>query len=84
MISKQVVEKDFFQWKEPEIMRVMERVVQALDSKIQKHFRERPGKAFWISGKRSLYFEGDYYTVQISANGRLLTLYRNKKILPPR
>jgi hypothetical protein len=84
MISKQVVEKDFFQWKEPEIMRVMERVVQALDSKIQRHFRERPGKAFWISGKRSLYFEGDYYTVQISANGRLLTLYRNKKILPPR
>ena len=52
-------------------------VLGTIEDEIERHFREKPGKNFLRLGKMSVFFNGDYYCLQIDKGGRLVTLYVN-------
>ncbi|MFZ1784295.1 MAG: hypothetical protein WAU23_03770 [Ferruginibacter sp.] len=71
--------KDNFQWNEEDVLVVIKKVIENLNDEIQLFFANKPGKRFSRYGKHSYYFEGDYYTFHIEADGRVSTFHKNKK-----
>jgi len=54
---------------------LIDQVLGTIEDEIKRHFREKPGKNFLRLGKMSVFFNGDYYCLQIDKGGRLVTLY---------
>jgi hypothetical protein len=50
-------------------------VLTATNSEIQTHFKTSPTQPFIRRGSRSIYFDGNYYRVDIDKKGRLLTFH---------
>lgn len=71
--------KDNFLWNPEDVIMVMKKVISSVDDEIQEFWNERPDQRFSKYGKQSLYFEGDYYTFHVEADGRLSTFHRNRK-----
>jgi len=67
--------KTFFQYKFDDIINIIKLVVESESKQIQAHFKEQPGKPFIRMGKRSVYYDGHYYRVEIEPSGRLLTFH---------
>jgi hypothetical protein len=57
----------------------MEKVIAAIDKEIQEFFEARPVSRYSRYGSQSVYFEGDYYTLHIEANGRISTFHKTRK-----
>lgn len=61
--------KTKFQYKQQDIRRVLNIAVNRLKKAINERLKE--GKEFRISGDRSLYFNGNYYSLHVMADGRI-------------
>jgi len=77
-VSSHFANKDNFQWFEDDVLSVLGKVVLAINDNAQAYWEKNPGKAYSRHGKDKVYFEGDYYTVQIDGTGRISTLHKNK------
>src|SRR5690606_640121 len=64
-INKHFEHKDNFQWNEGDVFMVMEQVIHEIENDIQAHFEKRPGQRYSRYGRKSVYFQGDYYTLHI-------------------
>lgn len=74
-VGGQFAIKTVFQYKYDDIIRIIKAVVQQEKDAIQEHFQTSPDKNFMRIGKRSVYYEGHYYRVEIDVNGRLITFH---------
>lgn len=72
-------DKDNFQWEEDDVYAVMTNIIKEVDEEIQDFFAKNPGKRYSRYGVKSIYYQGDYYTFHVDANGRVATFHRNKK-----
>jgi hypothetical protein len=78
-VNKHFENKDNFQWNEDDVFDVIGHVIKYIDNEYQKFREDKPSQRFSKFGKHSVYFEGDYYTFHIEANGRINTFYKNRK-----
>ena len=67
--------KSPFPYKFEDLQILIEQVLGRVEEEIERHFRERPAKAFKRVGRMSVLFNGDYYCIQIDGNGRLENFY---------
>ena len=78
-INKQFACKSNFQWNEEDVLMVIDKVIGKISAEIQNFFEQNPGKRYSRFGRKSVYFEGDYYTLHIEANGAISTFHRTWK-----
>lgn len=78
-INDQFAHKSNFQWNEEDVLMVIDKVIAMINDEIQDFFERNPGKRYSRYGKKSVYFEGDYYTLHIEANGAISTFHRTWK-----
>lgn len=64
-----------FPYRADDLKMLIEKVLGCVDVTIQEHFAAAPGKRFFLAGKRSIYFNGDYYSFHIEGNGRLVNFH---------
>ncbi|MFT6923353.1 MAG: tRNA splicing endonuclease [Crocinitomicaceae bacterium] len=75
-ITKQYERKDNYQWIHDDLITVLQHVVSIINKEAQAHWIENPGKDYCRLGKNLVYFEGDYYAINIKGNGRVSTIYK--------
>lgn len=78
-IAKAFDKKDKFLWNPNDVVTVIKKVIESVDKEVQEFWETTPTSRFSKYGVQSLYFEGDYYTFHIEADGRLSTFHRTKK-----
>jgi len=78
-INNQFAHKSNFQWNEEDVLMVIGKVIEKINDEIQDFFEKNPGKRYSRFGRKSVYFEGDYYTMHIEANGAISTFHRTWK-----
>jgi hypothetical protein len=71
--------KDKFLWHPKDVVTIIKKVIESFDNEIQDFWKTNPDSRFSKYGEQSLYFEGDYYTFHIEAEGRISTFHRSKK-----
>ncbi len=71
-------EKSAFSYDFNQIDRLIETVLNGIEEEIEKHFESKPDKPFKRHGGMGMYFQGDYYVIDIEMSGRLMTLYKMK------
>jgi len=74
-LGGEFIGKTVFQYKFDDIMRIIKMVVESEADNIQQYFKDNPNGEFRRIGKRSIYFDGQYYRVEIDKAGRLLTFH---------
>lgn len=65
--------KTNFQYSQKDIRRVLKIAIENLYLKINEKLKE--GKDFRVYGDRSLYFNGNHYSLHIASNGRILAFH---------
>ncbi|MDY0779510.1 hypothetical protein [Tenacibaculum sp. IB213877] len=80
-VNKHFEHKDNFQWDEENVTFVMKEVVNEINDEVQEFFKLNPGKRYSRYGEKSIYFQGDYYTIHIEPTGRISTFHKNRKNL---
>ncbi len=68
-------EKTTFQYEFPNIRELIKSVIISVEKEIEEEFKANPNKNFKRHGKRAIYFNGNYYRVEIEPSGRLLTFH---------
>lgn len=68
-------EKTSFQYELANIRELIKLVIQSVSQEIEEEFKATPNKNFNRQGKRAVYFNGNYYKVEIEPSGRLLTFH---------
>ncbi|MCL6102077.1 MAG: hypothetical protein M1292_06235 [Bacteroidetes bacterium] len=68
--------KTKFQYVKDDIFRLIEIVLDIVYDEIQKHFIEKPEKNFKRHGEMAIYYDGDYYALDINPSGLLMTFYK--------
>lgn len=63
--------KTVFQYKYEDILRILKLVVQQERDEIQKNLQETPPKSFLRMGSRAIYFDGNYYRLEIESDGNI-------------
>jgi hypothetical protein len=64
-------EKSVFQYKFDDTIRVIKMVIEYVKEEIQEHLKQNPTKPFKRIGKRSVYYDGHYYRIEVEPDGRL-------------
>lgn len=64
-----------FPYKFEDLKLLLQKVLDTIDGEIERHFIERPGTPFSRHGRMAASFNGDYYCVDIEADGRIATIY---------
>ena len=70
-IGERFAIKSVFQYKFEDIIRVIKLVIESINKEIQAHFKATPEAPFRRMGKRSVYFDGHYYRIEIEPTGSL-------------
>ena len=78
-INAQFAHKSNFQWNEEDVLMVIDKVIAMINNEVQDFFEKNPRKRYSRYGRKSVYFEGDYYTLHIEANGAISTFHRTWK-----
>jgi len=75
-VGERFAKKTQFQYSFKDIRKLIEIVLEKIQDEIEEHFIKSPTKDFKRQGSRSVYYNGDFYTVHIATNGRLMTFYK--------
>lgn len=75
-ISPQFADRDKFQLEEKDILLVMGVVMWALNDEYQAFKKKNPEGRFFRSGNMAYYLNGDYYHVNVNADGSVSTFYK--------
>jgi len=73
--GKYVGDKTNFQYKAEDVQRVVKSVLEQIYPEIAQHFKDNPDKRFFRIVNRAVYFNGNYYRVDIEPNGRLVAFH---------
>ncbi len=76
MVGKHVKSRTPFQYALKDIFMLLKHLISQIERDIETHFNTKGQVEFT---KRNIYFQGDYYTVKISAFGRIETIYKQNK-----
>jgi hypothetical protein len=74
-IGERFESKTIFQYKFKDIRRIIEIVLKSIYEEILIHFKDNPVKNFKRLGTRCVYFDGNYYRIEIEPNGRLINFH---------
>lgn len=77
-IGDRFEEKTLFQYKFEDITRLVEKVISIIDDEIFEHFTINPTKEFKKIGQASIYYNGDYYEIQVAPDGRLMRFHKKE------
>lgn len=75
-VGGQFAERDKFQLEEKDILTVMNIVMRELNDEYQAFKEKNPDGRFFRSGKMAYYYNGDYYHVNVNADGSISTFYK--------
>ena len=67
--------KTVFQYKYKNIRRVICNVIESVEKEVEEWFEDNPNKTFKRIGNQAIYYNGNYYRVDIEPSGRLLTFH---------
>lgn len=67
--------KTNFQYEYKDIRYLICHVIGSVTNDIEEEFKANPSKNFNRQGKRAVYYNGNYYKVEIEPSGRLLTFH---------
>lgn len=67
--------KTAFQYEYKDIRRVICNVIESVEKEIEEWFKNNPDKTFKRIGKQAVYYNGNYYRVDIEPSGKLLTFH---------
>jgi hypothetical protein len=67
--------KTVFQYDFKNVRNVITRVIESVSKEIEDEFTANPTKKFGRQGTRAVYYNGNYYRVEIEPSGRLLTFH---------
>lgn len=67
--------KTVFQYKFEDIRKLVCAVIDSVSKDIDDEFKANPAKSFKRQGKRAVYYNGNYYKVEIEPSGRLVTFH---------
>ena len=67
-----------FQYEFKDIQKLVINVLRTVEDEIQQHFEKNPEKPFKRHGEMSVYYEGDYYVIDIAPDGRLMAFYKKE------
>jgi hypothetical protein len=67
--------KTVFQYDFDNIRKLVTAVIESVRKEIEAEFKANPTKNFKRQGERAVYYNGNYYRVEIEPNGRLLTFH---------
>jgi hypothetical protein len=81
VVGERFNDKDKLLWHPSDIIPVIKNVISQVDDEIQKFWQKNPTSRFSKYGAQSLYFEGDYYTFHVEADGRISTFHSIKKMI---
>jgi hypothetical protein len=70
--------KTRFQYLIDDILDLIPRVLDVVEEEIQRHFVETPEQNFKRHGEMSVYYNGDYYAIDINPSGLLMTFYKRE------
>lgn len=56
---------------------LVEKILSILDDEIVDHYKTKKELKFFRSGERAVYFNGDYFSIDIDIDGRIITFYKN-------
>ena len=54
---------------------LIEKVLGRVEDEIKDHLQGKPGKAFFLAGRRSVYFNDDFYSFHLDGSGRLANFH---------
>lgn len=74
-VGERYDDKTIFQYKFRDVRRIIKAVLKSVYIEIQEHFKNNPNSNFYRIGERSVYYDGNYYRIEIEPNGRLLTFH---------
>lgn len=69
-------DKSFFPYKFEDLKTLLDKVLDRARDDWAAHAKENPGKSFKRNGKRAIYFNGDYFAIDIDPDGRIQTFYK--------
>ncbi|PSR55565.1 hypothetical protein AHMF7605_19665 [Adhaeribacter arboris] len=72
--------KTAFQYNLTDIRRVIMLVIRSVYKDIKQHFKESPTRHFFRNGKESIYYNGNYYQLDIEPSGRLAAFSPKKGV----
>lgn len=77
MVGKHVIKsgRTAFQYAVKDISMLLEKIIHLIHKDIDEHYSEKGNIEFT---KRGIYYQGDYYFVKISSNGRIETIWKEK------
>ena len=75
-VGGQFVDRDKFQLEEKDILTVMNIVMRDLNDEYQAFKEKNPEGRFFRSGRMAYYYNGDYYHVNVNADGSISTFYK--------
>jgi len=56
---------------------LIQKLLDLIEEEIEEHFRINKNKKFYRSGKRAIYFNKDYYSLDIDTDGKIISFYKN-------
>lgn len=56
---------------------LIQKILDLIDEEIEEHFKANINKKFYRSGKRAIYFNKDYYSIDIDVDGKIISFYKN-------
>lgn len=74
-LGERFSDKTSFQYDYKSIIRLIKIVLTLVDDEISKHFSQKEKRPFKRHGKKAVYYQGDYFVIDIDADGRLMTFY---------
>lgn len=75
-VGGQFADRDKFQLEEKDIITVINIVMRDLNDEYQAYKVKNPDGRFFRSGKMAYYYNGDYYHVNVNADGSISTFYK--------
>jgi hypothetical protein len=69
------VKKTEFQYNYQDIRELIKNVLNSAEKDIAEEFKANPNRNYNRQGKRAVYYNGNYYKVEIEPSGRLLTFH---------
>lgn len=67
--------KTVFQYEYEDIKCIICNVIESVEKEIEDWFKHNPNKTFKRIGNQAIYYNGNYYRIDIESSGRLLTFH---------
>jgi len=77
-VGEHFIDRSTIPYKFDDLKILLGKILDTLDKEIQDHFIKNPNQKFTRHGKMSVFFNNDYYTIDIEPDGRISTFYKNK------